>query len=93
MADSNIDTDASVENEEKEVQAGKKDDEYDLDEGGPWGVVIIFAAFMIQVFTFGTATSIGIYNVEFLEYFDNDISGVAVLTSLNIAFFMGAGRY
>ena len=89
MTDSTTD---SVEKEEKKVKADKEDDVNSLDEGGPWGLVIIFAAFMIQFFTLGTATSIGIYNVEFLEYFDNDVSGVALLTSLNIAIFMGGGR-
>ena len=89
MADSTTDT---IEKEEEKVKADKEDDVNSLDERGPWGLVIIFAAFMIQFFTLGTATSIGIYNVEFLEYFDNDVSGVALLTSLNIAIFMGGGR-
>ncbi|XP_005099864.1 monocarboxylate transporter 13 [Aplysia californica] len=62
-----------------------------LDEGGPWGLVIIISAFMIQVFAFGTGCSIGVYNVEFLNYFNNDVTGVSLMTSINIAFFMGGG--
>uniref|UniRef100_K1R9A4 Monocarboxylate transporter 12 n=1 Tax=Magallana gigas TaxID=29159 RepID=K1R9A4_MAGGI len=45
-------------------------------EGGFWGVVVVFAAFMIQIPSFGTAQSFGIYNMYLLKYF-KDASPIA----------------
>ena len=61
-------------------------------EGGKWGLVIVASAFLIQVFTFGASTSIGVYNIEFLDYFDNDTVGVSFIAALNWATFLGSGK-
>ena len=61
-------------------------------EGGKWGLVIVASAFLIQVFTFGASTSIGVYNIEFLDYFDNDTVGVSFIAAINWATFLGSGK-
>ena len=78
-----------LESKMTDMQEKKKD--CDAFEGGYRGLLIVLSAFMIQLIVFGTACSIGVFNVELLDYFDNDINGVALLTSTNIAFFLGAG--
>ena len=60
-------------------------------EGGRWGLVIVAAAFLIQVFAFGLSASIGVYNVEFLNYFDDDTVGVSLIAAINWAVFLGSG--
>ncbi|XP_076458161.1 monocarboxylate transporter 14-like [Babylonia areolata] len=60
-------------------------------EGGCWGLVIVASAFFIQVFAFGVSTSIGVYNIEFLDYFDNDTVGVSLIAAINWAVFLGSG--
>lgn len=50
------------------------------------------SAFLIQVFAFGLSTSIGVYNIEFLDYFDNDTVGVSLIAAMNWAMFLGAGK-
>jgi len=41
---------------------------------------------------FGTSQSIGVYNVEFLRYFDNGATAVSFVGSLNFGLFLGAGK-
>lgn len=60
-------------------------------EGGRWGIVIVISAFMIQVFAFGASSAIGVYNIELLDYFDNDTVGVALISAINWATFLGSG--
>ncbi|XP_061177349.1 monocarboxylate transporter 9-like [Saccostrea echinata] len=61
-------------------------------EGGFWGVVVIFAAFMIQIPSFGTAQSFGIYNMYLLRYFkDVSPAAVALIGSINVGVFLGSG--
>lgn len=63
-------------------------------EGGFWGVVVIFAAFMIQIPSFGTAQSFGIYNMYLLKYFKNaSPAAVALIGSINVGVFLGSGNY
>lgn len=63
-------------------------------EGGFWGVVVIFAAFMIQIPSFGTAQSFGIYNMYLLKYFkDASPAAVALIGSINVGVFLGSGNY
>lgn len=57
-----------------------------------WGLVIVMAAFFIQVFAFGTSSAIGVYNIEFLNYFDNDAVGVSLIAAINWGFFLGTGK-
>lgn len=62
-------------------------------EGGFWGVVVIFAAFMIQIPSFGTAQSFGIYNMYLLKYFkDASPAAVALIGSINVGVFLGSGN-
>ena len=61
-------------------------------EGGVWGIVVIATAFLIQVFVFGLSQSIGVYNIEFLEYFNHDTVGVGLIASINWGIFLGAGE-
>lgn len=61
-------------------------------EGGFWGVVVVFAAFMIQIPSFGTAQSFGIYNMYLLKYFkDASPAAVALIGSINVGVFLGSG--
>ncbi|ESP01438.1 hypothetical protein LOTGIDRAFT_230704 [Lottia gigantea] len=60
-------------------------------EGGKWGLIIIFSAFMIQFLAFGTSFAMGVYTVEFLDYFDNDTFAVSFILSINIGMFLGSG--
>lgn len=62
-------------------------------EGGFWGVVVVFAAFMIQIPSFGTAQSFGIYNMYLLKYFkDASPAAVALIGSINVGVFLGSGN-
>ncbi|RUS85099.1 hypothetical protein EGW08_007151 [Elysia chlorotica] len=60
-------------------------------EGGVWGIVIIISAFMIQFLAFGTTATIGVYNMELLEYFPDSTIGVSLIASLNYGIFLGSG--
>ncbi|XP_059139181.1 monocarboxylate transporter 9-like [Physella acuta] len=60
-------------------------------EGGTWGLVIIFSAFMIQFLAFGVTAAIGVYNIELLDYFDGATVGVSLIGSLNYGIFLGSG--
>lgn len=61
-------------------------------EGGFWGVVVVFAAFMIQIPSFGTAQSFGIYNMYLLKHFkDSSPAAVALIGSINVGVFLGSG--
>ncbi|XP_059139190.1 uncharacterized protein LOC131927517 [Physella acuta] len=60
-------------------------------EGGVWGLVIILSAFMIQVLTFGTTASIGVYNIELLDYFEGSPVGVSLIGSINFGVYLGSG--
>ncbi|XP_050391921.1 monocarboxylate transporter 13 [Patella vulgata] len=60
-------------------------------EGGRWGLVIVFAAFMIQFITFGTSFAMGVYAVEFLDYFKDDAFAVSFILSINLGVFLGSG--
>ncbi|KAL3854962.1 hypothetical protein ACJMK2_014197 [Sinanodonta woodiana] len=60
-------------------------------DGGPWGYVVVVCAFMIQVITFGTAQSIGVYNVEFLDYFKNSAAAISLVGSINAGVIFGSG--
>ncbi|XP_070185476.1 monocarboxylate transporter 14-like [Littorina saxatilis] len=60
-------------------------------EGGLWGLIIVASAFLIQVFAFGLSASIGVYNIEFLDYFDHDTVGVSFIAATNWATFLGSG--
>ncbi|XP_041364557.1 monocarboxylate transporter 14-like [Gigantopelta aegis] len=58
---------------------------------GVTGFVIIVSSFMIQVISFGISSSIGIYNMEYLDYFTNDAIAVSLVSAINIGFFQAAG--
>nr|KAG5698967.1 hypothetical protein BaRGS_033480 [Batillaria attramentaria] len=60
-------------------------------EGGAWGLVVVASAFFIQVFVFGSSESIGVYNIEFLDYFTHDTVGVSLIASVNLAVFFCSG--
>ncbi|KAL3854961.1 hypothetical protein ACJMK2_014196 [Sinanodonta woodiana] len=60
-------------------------------DGGLWGYVVVVSAFMIQVLAFGTSQSIGVYNVEFLDYFENSAATISLVGSINIGILLGAG--
>ncbi|KAI8797640.1 monocarboxylate transporter 9 [Biomphalaria glabrata] len=61
-------------------------------EGGRWGLVIIFAAFMIQVLTFGTTAAVGVYNMELLDYFGEEATvQVSLIGAINYGIFLGSG--
>ncbi|XP_065927540.1 monocarboxylate transporter 12 [Magallana gigas] len=63
-------------------------------EGGFWGVVVVFAAFMIQIPSFGTAQSFGIYNMYLLKYFkDASPAAVALIGSINVGVFLGSAIF
>ena len=65
----------------------------DEKEGGVWGIVIIISAFMIQFLSFGATASIGVFNIELLDYFDNDTVGVSLIGALNFGVFLGSGMH
>lgn len=56
-----------------------------------WNLVIVFSAFMIQLITFGVAGAIGLYNIEFLDYFKVPVAELSLIGSINIGVFLGAG--
>ncbi|KAJ8299269.1 hypothetical protein KUTeg_023329 [Tegillarca granosa] len=60
-------------------------------EMATYGVVVVFSACMIQVLTFGIATSIGLYNIELLEYYGSSTAETSMIGSINIGVFLGAG--
>ena len=60
-------------------------------EGGFWGAVVVFSAFMIQIPSFGTALSFGIYNMFFLQYFDDSAAAISLIGSINVGVFLGSG--
>ncbi|XP_060568127.1 monocarboxylate transporter 14-like isoform X1 [Ruditapes philippinarum] len=60
-------------------------------EGGPWGCVVVLAAFCIQVLAFGTSQSIGVYNIELLRYFKTGAMAISLVGSINLGVFLGAG--
>ncbi|KAL3854958.1 hypothetical protein ACJMK2_014193 [Sinanodonta woodiana] len=60
-------------------------------DGGRWGYVVVVSAFMIQVITFGTTQSIGVYNVEFLDYFENSAAAISLVGSINAGVIFGSG--
>ncbi|XP_035825553.1 monocarboxylate transporter 14 isoform X2 [Aplysia californica] len=60
-------------------------------EGGVWGIVIIVSAFMIQFLAFGATSSIGVFNIELLDYFDQATVGVSLIGALNFGIFLGTG--
>lgn len=62
-------------------------------EGGVWGIVIIISAFMIQVLTFGTTASIGVYNIELLDNFPDSSIGVSLIGSINFGVYLGSGEF
>ena len=56
------------------------------------GLFVILSAFMIQFISFGISLSIGVYNVEFLDYWNNRSTvAVSLIGAINIGFFLGAG--
>ncbi|XP_041363584.1 monocarboxylate transporter 14-like [Gigantopelta aegis] len=56
------------------------------------GLLVILSAFMIQFISFGISLSIGVYNVEFLDYWsDRKTVSVSLIGAINIGFFLGAG--
>ncbi|KAK3091086.1 hypothetical protein FSP39_017020 [Pinctada imbricata] len=57
----------------------------------PWGLVIIFSAFMIQVVAFGYSFAWGIYIVELLSLYQTSAWILALIGSVNIGIFLGAG--
>ncbi|KAL3854960.1 hypothetical protein ACJMK2_014195 [Sinanodonta woodiana] len=60
-------------------------------DGGRWGYVAVVSAFMIQLITFGTTQSIGVYNVEFLDYFESSAAAISLVGSINAGVFFGSG--
>ena len=46
----------------------------------------------LQVLCFGTSQSVGVYNIEFLRYFDVGAAAVSLVGSINIGVFLGAGK-
>jgi hypothetical protein len=58
-----------------------------------WNLVIVFSAFMIQLITFGVAGAIGLYNIEFLDYFNVPVAELSLIGSINIGVFLGAGMW
>ncbi|KAL3854967.1 hypothetical protein ACJMK2_014202 [Sinanodonta woodiana] len=60
-------------------------------DGGLWGYVVLVSAFMIQVITFGTTQSIGVYNVEFLDYFESSAAAISLVGSINVGILFGTG--
>ena len=61
-------------------------------EGGFWGAVVVLSAFMIQIPSFGTAQSFGIYNMFFLQYFDDSTAAISLIGSINVGVFLGSGQ-
>ncbi|KAL3854951.1 hypothetical protein ACJMK2_014186 [Sinanodonta woodiana] len=60
-------------------------------DGGLWGYVVVLSAFMIQVITFGTAQSFGVFNVEFLDYFEYSAAAISLVGSINVGIILGSG--
>ena len=48
--------------------------------------------FNFQVIAFGTAQSVGVYNIEFLRAFDAGAAAVSLVGSINLGVFLGAGK-
>ena len=48
--------------------------------------------FNLQVIAFGTAQSVGVYNIEFLRAFDAGAAAVSLVGSINLGVFLGAGK-
>ena len=62
-------------------------------EGGVWGVIVVISAFMIQIPSFGTAQSFGIYNMFFIQYFvDESPATISLIGSINVGVFLGSGK-
>lgn len=58
---------------------------------GGWGWVVVFASFMIHIIADGVTFSIGIFFVEFLEYFHGTTSQTAWISSILVGVTLGTG--
>lgn len=59
----------------------------------PRGYVVAGAAFMIQLVTFGIATSIGVYNIALLEYYKSSVAATSMIGAINIGLLLGGGKF
>ena len=57
-----------------------------------YAVVIVIASFLSQMLQYGIAHTVGVFFVIFVEEFPGSSGAVAFISSLNTAFFYGAGE-
>ncbi|XP_060560027.1 monocarboxylate transporter 14-like [Ruditapes philippinarum] len=60
-------------------------------EGGWAGLIVLVSSFLTWVCAFGTSVSIGIYNLDFADYFNIGSAEVSLIGSINTGFLFGAG--
>ncbi|KAF5902452.1 monocarboxylate transporter 13, partial [Clarias magur] len=52
---------------------------------GGWGWVVVFALFMASALVFGLIRSLGVFFVEFVQYFEESAQAVSWITSIGVA--------
>lgn len=52
---------------------------------GGWGWVVVGAMFMASALVFGLLRSLGVFFVEFVQYFDRSAQAVSWITSIAVA--------
>ena len=57
-----------------------------------YGVVVVLASFLAQLCVSGIVYSVGVFYVMFLEHMQGQRGTLALVSSLNTAFFFGIGR-
>ncbi|KAK3567639.1 hypothetical protein QTP86_020417, partial [Hemibagrus guttatus] len=52
---------------------------------GGWGWVVVFVLFMVSALVFGLIRSLGVFFVEFVQYFEESAQAVSWITSIGVA--------
>lgn len=58
-----------------------------------WGLVIAVSAFLIEVIVYGVGLSFGIYVIELQKEFDQGLSLISAVGSIQFGFQLSAGEY
>lgn len=69
---------------EKQGQQQQSSPQMSAPDGG-WGWVVVGALFVASALVFGLIRSLGIFFVEFVQYFDESAQAVSWITSIGVA--------
>lgn len=66
------------------LRPGSRSDEVDGPDGG-WGWVLVAAMFISTSLVFGLMRSLGIFFVEFVQYFEESAQAISWISSIGLA--------